>query len=100
MGGRKLRSTEHSLHLIVDTTLTWKQHIGEIQRKVTKTVNALSNLGGSTWGVTMREMRKSYTERSLAGVNANHVEQWHPVFVCFIYTVEEKQVWVGLKVSQ
>ncbi|KAG6990133.1 hypothetical protein FocnCong_v019807 [Fusarium oxysporum f. sp. conglutinans] len=43
-----------------DTTLTWKQHIDEIQRKVTKIVNALSSLGGSTWGVTMREMRKIY----------------------------------------
>jgi hypothetical protein len=41
-----------------------------------------------------------YTERSLAGVNANHVKQWHPVFVCLICTVEGKQVWVGLKVSQ
>ncbi|KAF6525556.1 hypothetical protein HZS61_011351 [Fusarium oxysporum f. sp. conglutinans] len=44
----------------MDSTLTWKQHIDEIQRKVTKTVNALSSLGGSTWGVTMREMRKIY----------------------------------------
>ncbi|KAF4442705.1 reverse transcriptase [Fusarium austroafricanum] len=44
----------------MDTTLTWKQHIDEIQRKVTKTVNALSMLGGSTWGVTMRELRKIY----------------------------------------
>ncbi|KAG6979043.1 RNA-directed DNA polymerase from mobile element jockey [Fusarium oxysporum f. sp. conglutinans] len=48
------------LGLIMDSTLTWKQHIDEIQRKVTKTVNALSSLGGSTWGVTMREMRKIY----------------------------------------
>ncbi|PCD20294.1 hypothetical protein AU210_015951 [Fusarium oxysporum f. sp. radicis-cucumerinum] len=44
----------------MDSTLTWKQHIDEIQRKVTNTVNALSSLGGSTWGVTMREMRKIY----------------------------------------
>ncbi|KAJ0129528.1 Uncharacterized protein HZ326_27369 [Fusarium oxysporum f. sp. albedinis] len=43
-----------------NTFLTWKQHIDEIQRKVTKTVNALSSLGGSTWGVAMREMRKIY----------------------------------------
>ncbi|TXB97085.1 hypothetical protein FocTR4_00012225 [Fusarium oxysporum f. sp. cubense] len=44
----------------MDSTLTWKQHIDEIQRKVTNTVNALSSLGGSTWGVTMREMRNIY----------------------------------------
>ncbi|KAG7409783.1 hypothetical protein Forpe1208_v010815 [Fusarium oxysporum f. sp. rapae] len=44
----------------MDSTLTWKQHIDEVQRKVTKTVNALGSLGGSTWGVTMREMRKIY----------------------------------------
>ncbi|KAF5232691.1 hypothetical protein FANTH_12862 [Fusarium anthophilum] len=44
----------------MNSTLTWKQHIAEVQRKVTKTVNALGNLGGSTWGVTMREMRKIY----------------------------------------
>ncbi|KAG7403415.1 Retrovirus-related Pol polyprotein from type-1 retrotransposable element R1 4 [Fusarium oxysporum f. sp. rapae] len=48
------------LGLIMDSTLTWKQHIDEVQRKVTKTVNALGSLGGSTWGVTMREMRKIY----------------------------------------
>ena len=44
----------------MDSTLTWKQHIDEIQRRATKTVNALSSLGSSTWGVTMREMRKIY----------------------------------------
>ncbi|SCO87705.1 uncharacterized protein FRV6_11832 [Fusarium oxysporum] len=48
------------LGLTMDTTFTWKQHIDEIQRKVSKTINAFSSLGGSTWGITMREMRKIY----------------------------------------
>ncbi|RKL20549.1 hypothetical protein BFJ72_g15022 [Fusarium proliferatum] len=60
MGTIEPKKTCKYLGLIMDTTLTWKQHIDEVQRKVTKTVNALSMLGGSTWGATMRELRKIY----------------------------------------
>lgn len=42
------------------STLRWKQHIDETERKVSKTITALSSLGNSAWGVKMREMRTIY----------------------------------------
>ncbi|CCF40032.1 zinc knuckle [Colletotrichum higginsianum] len=44
----------------MDTSLRWKQHIDEIERKVSKTIAAISSLGSSTWGVRAREMRNIY----------------------------------------
>lgn len=48
------------LGLTMDTSLRWKQHIDETERKVTNTINALSSLGSSTWGVKTKEMRTIY----------------------------------------
>ena len=48
------------LGLIMDTQLRWRPHIDEIERKVSKTVTALSCLGNSTWGVRTKEMRTIY----------------------------------------
>jgi hypothetical protein len=36
------------LGLAMDSKLQWKEHLYEVRRKATKTVNALSCLGGST----------------------------------------------------
>jgi hypothetical protein len=44
----------------MDTKLQWKQHTEEIRRKATKTVNALSCLGGSNWGASLMDMRRIY----------------------------------------
>ena len=44
----------------MDTKLQWRAHVEEIQRKVTRTVIALSSLGSSTWGIGMLEIRKLY----------------------------------------
>jgi len=49
----------------MDTKLQWKAHIEEIRRKTTKTVNALSCLGGSTWGVGLMDMRGIYEGTAL-----------------------------------
>lgn len=48
------------LGVTMDTKLQWKPHIEGIQRKVTKTVNALGALGNSRWGVGMLDLRKIY----------------------------------------
>ncbi|KAK2036415.1 hypothetical protein LZ31DRAFT_449641, partial [Colletotrichum somersetense] len=48
------------LGLTMDSSLKWKQHIDETERKVTKTITALNSLGSSTWGVRAREMRMIY----------------------------------------
>jgi ribonuclease HI len=48
------------LGLTMDTKLQWKQHTEEIRRKATKTVNALSCLGGSNWGASLMDMRRIY----------------------------------------
>ncbi|KEY73037.1 hypothetical protein S7711_10181 [Stachybotrys chartarum IBT 7711] len=44
----------------MDTKLLWKAHIDEIERKVTKTIAALSSLGSSVWGILMQELRIIY----------------------------------------
>jgi len=48
------------LGLTMDAKLHWKQHTEEIRRKATKTVNALSCLGGSNWGASLRDLRRIY----------------------------------------
>ncbi|KAH7377202.1 hypothetical protein B0T11DRAFT_347634 [Plectosphaerella cucumerina] len=44
----------------MDSTLTWKQHIDETERKVSMTITALSTLGNSAWVVRTKEMRTIY----------------------------------------
>ncbi|KDN61237.1 putative zinc knuckle [Colletotrichum sublineola] len=44
----------------MDSSLKWKPHIDETERKVTNTITALSSPGSSTWGVKTREMRTIY----------------------------------------
>jgi hypothetical protein len=44
----------------MDAKLHWKQHTEEVRRKATKTVNALSCLGGSNWGASLMDMRRIY----------------------------------------
>ncbi|KAL6152343.1 hypothetical protein ACJQWK_05935 [Exserohilum turcicum] len=53
------------LGLTMDSKLQWKEHVEEIRRKATKTVNALSCLGGSTWGITLADMRRLYEATAL-----------------------------------
>lgn len=48
------------LGLTMDTQLRWRQHVDEIERKVSKTIAALSCLGNSAWGVRTKEMRTIY----------------------------------------
>nr|XP_036581842.1 zinc knuckle [Colletotrichum truncatum]KAF6790285.1 zinc knuckle [Colletotrichum truncatum] len=48
------------LGLTMDAILRWKQHIDAIERKVSKTISAISSLGSSTWGVKTKEMRTIY----------------------------------------
>ncbi|OHW95285.1 reverse transcriptase-like protein [Colletotrichum incanum] len=48
------------LGLTMDTALRWKQHIDETERKVSKTITAISSPGNSTWGVRTKEMRTIY----------------------------------------
>jgi ribonuclease HI len=54
------KATCKYLGVVLDSRLRWKAHIEEIRRKATKTVNALSSLGSSTWGLSMQEARKIY----------------------------------------
>ncbi|OCK88093.1 uncharacterized protein K441DRAFT_590838 [Cenococcum geophilum 1.58] len=64
-GEVKPKATCKYLGLTMDTKLQWKAHIEEIRRKTTKTVNALSCLGGSTWGVGLMDMRGIYEGTAL-----------------------------------
>ncbi|KAJ3560528.1 hypothetical protein NPX13_g9271 [Xylaria arbuscula] len=48
------------LGVAMDTKLTWKPHLEEIRRKVTRTIAAMSCLGNSTWGAGLDGMRKIY----------------------------------------
>jgi ribonuclease HI len=49
----------------MDTKLRWKEHIEEIRQKATKTVTALSCVGGSNWGVSLLDMRRIYEGTAL-----------------------------------
>ncbi|KAL5371116.1 hypothetical protein PMIN02_013118 [Paraphaeosphaeria minitans] len=66
------------LGLMMDAKLTWKPHIEEIRRKATKTVNALSNLGSSTWGASLIDLRKIYEGTALPQM----------LYACSIWTNE------------
>lgn len=48
------------LGVTMDSKLRWRQHIDEMERKVSKTIAALSCLGNSAWGVRTKEMRTIY----------------------------------------
>jgi hypothetical protein len=48
------------LRLTMDAKLHWKEHTEETRRKATKTVNALSCLGGSNWGAGLIDLRRIY----------------------------------------
>ena len=64
-GEIKPKSTCKYLGLTMDTKLTWMPHIEEVRRKATKTVNAISNLGSSTWGASLIDLRKIYEGTAL-----------------------------------
>jgi hypothetical protein len=49
----------------MDAKLHWKEHVEDIRRKVTKTVNAISCLGGSNWGAGLIDMRRIYEGTAL-----------------------------------
>lgn len=49
----------------MDSKLHWREHIEGIRQKAVKTVNALSCLAGSTWGVSLLDMRKIYEGTAL-----------------------------------
>lgn len=59
-GKIKPKTTCKYLGVTFDSKLKWKEHVREIHRKTTNTVNALSCLGSSTWGVRLADMRKIY----------------------------------------
>ncbi|OHE90236.1 zinc knuckle [Colletotrichum orchidophilum] len=59
-GKIKPKPTCKYLGLTMDTALRWKPHVDEIERKVSKTIAAISSLGSSTWGVRTKEMRTIY----------------------------------------
>jgi len=62
-GEVKPKTTCKYLGLTLDMKLQWNAHVEELQQKVTKTVNAMSCLGGSTWGLSLSDMRTIYTGR-------------------------------------
>ena len=59
-GQIKPKTTCKYLGVILDSKLRWREHVQEIRRKTTNTVNALGCLGSSTWGVSLADMRKIY----------------------------------------
>jgi ribonuclease HI len=54
------KTTCKYLGVTLDSKLKWKEHVQEIRRKTTNTVNALSCLGSSTWGIRLADIRKIY----------------------------------------
>ena len=64
-GEMTLKPTCKYLGLTIDSKLLWKEHVQEVRRKATRTVSALSCLRGSTWGITLADMRKIYEATAL-----------------------------------
>lgn len=75
-GEVKPKSTCKYLGLTMDSKLQWNEHVEEIRRKATKTVSALSCLGGSTWGITLADMRRLYEATALPQM----------MYACFIWS--------------
>lgn len=64
-GEIKPKATCRYLGLTMDAKLHWKEHVEEIRRKATKTVSAISCLGGSNWGAGLMDMRRIYEGTAL-----------------------------------
>lgn len=54
------RITSRYLGLTMDEELKWNIHIQEIKTKATKSIGALASLAGSTWGMSLKDMRRIY----------------------------------------
>jgi hypothetical protein len=54
------RRTSRYLGLTMDEELKWNIHIQEIKTKATKSIGALATLAGSTWGMSLKDMRRIY----------------------------------------
>ena len=48
------------LGLTIDTQLKWKSHINQIEGKANRSIQALSSLAGSTWGIRLKDVRQIY----------------------------------------
>ncbi|KAH8748293.1 hypothetical protein F5882DRAFT_250546, partial [Hyaloscypha sp. PMI_1271] len=48
------------LGLTIDGELNWKLHIEEVKVKATKSIGALTSLAGSTWGMSLKDIRRIY----------------------------------------
>lgn len=48
------------LGLIIDTKLKWNAHVDHIKGKANKSIQALSGLAGSTWGIRLKDIRRIY----------------------------------------
>jgi hypothetical protein len=44
----------------MDSRLHWDDHLNMVDAKAAKSINTLSMLGGSTWGITTEDLRKVY----------------------------------------
>jgi hypothetical protein len=75
-GEVKPRTTCKYLGVNMDMKLQWKDQLEAIRRKATKSVSALSSLGGSTWGITFADMRKLYQATVLPQM----------MYACFIWS--------------
>lgn len=62
IGQTEVKPTSKSkyLGLILDTQLRWKPHTEHIQGKTNKSIQALSSLAGSTWGMGLKDIRQIY----------------------------------------
>jgi hypothetical protein len=59
-GGSITPRTSRYLDLTMDEELKWNIHIQEIKTKATKSIGALASLAGSTWGMSLKDMRRIY----------------------------------------
>ena len=54
------------LGVTLDTKLRWKDHVGTIGQKATRTVHMLGSLGSFTWSVRPQDMRRLYETTALS----------------------------------